>query len=188
MVARLPSITMPTIGHLLSFLSSLGSCWKHQVDWLRVLAKRRAAPLFSVNSRCSKQLFLLRWTQLFSFVELQLFYFSVNLRCSKQLFLIRRTQLFSFVELQVFLFVKLQLFLLLWISSVLIRQTSTVLICRTSTVLICWTSTVLIRRTASVLAHRTSTVLSAANFNCSYCCELQLFLLLRTSTVLITSN
>ena len=31
----------------------------------------------------------------------------------------------------------------------------------------------------------TSTVLIAANFNCSYCCELQLFLLLRTSTVLI---
>ena len=35
---------------------------------------------------------------------------------------------------------------------------------------------------------RTSTGLIASNFNCSYCCELQLFLLLRTSTVLIASN
>ena len=60
------------------------------VEWLGVLAKRRAAPRFSVNSRCSKQLFLLCQTQLFSFVELlvflfvelQLFQFSVNFKCS----------------------------------------------------------------------------------------------------------
>ena len=135
------------------------------MDWLRVLAKRRAAPRFSVNRRCSKQLFLLRRTQPFLFVELQLFLFVElvkhcsylsNFKCSCSLnfncnFLWTRGVLINcsyYVELQLFSF------------------------CRTSSALVCQTSTVLIRQTSTVLVRRTSTGLIAANFNCSYYVEL----------------
>ena len=130
------------------------------VDWLRVLAKRRAAPQFSVNARCSKQLFLLHKTQLFSFVELQLFLLlwtrSVLMNCS------------SF----------------LWTQGVLINCFYYIeLNCSHSLNFKCSYSSNF--NCSHLLNFKYSCSL---NFKCSYCCELQVFLLLQTSTVLITSN
>ena len=134
------------------------------MDWLWVLAKHWVAPRFSVNSRCSKQL-LLRQTQLFSFVKLQVLlfvklqlFFSVNSRCSKQL-LLHWTQLFSFVELQVFLFMKLQLFLFLWTQGVLSN----------------WFY--YIELNWSYWSNFKCSCL--LNFNSSYCCEVQVFLFVK---------
>ena len=130
------------------------------MDWLRVFAKRRAAPRFSVNSMCAKQLFLLR-----------------------------RTQLFSFVELQVFFFVELQLLLFLWTRGVLSNCSYYVeLNCSYSSSFNCsnllWTRSVLINCSGFSVnfncSHSSNLKCScSSNLKCSYYIELKHLILRR---------
>ena len=90
-------------------------------------------------------------------------------------------QLFFFCELQAVLTHRTSSVFFLWTSTVLFLRTSTVLTRRTSSILFLRTSTILTHRTSSVLFLWTSSCSYLPNFNCSYCCELRVCLLLRTS-------